>query len=91
VDGRFAILALALPGPGRDDVLAAAAELAEQGAEVLVAGPPGSFLPLAETLDPRLAPLAAAQAFYTLLARTAPTLGRDPDLPRTLAKVTLTI
>jgi glucosamine--fructose-6-phosphate aminotransferase (isomerizing) len=91
VDGRFAVLALALPGPGKDDVLAAARELADQGATVLVAGPPGSFLPLPEALDPRLAPLAAAQAFYPLLARTAEALGRDPDRPRTLAKVTLTV
>jgi glucosamine--fructose-6-phosphate aminotransferase (isomerizing) len=43
VDARFVVLALALPGPGRADVLAAAREMATQGATVLVAGPPGSF------------------------------------------------
>lgn len=90
VDGRFVVLALAPPGPGQADVLAAARELEGQGAKIVVAGPPDSFLPLPEDLDPRLAPLAAAQALYPLLARTALALGRDPDRPRTLAKVTLT-
>ena len=91
VDARFVVLALALPGPSRADVLAAAREMAAQGATVLVAGPPGSFLPLPETIDPRLGPLLAAQAFYPLLARTALALGRDPDRPRTLTKATLTL
>ena len=95
VDSRFTVLALALPGPGQADVLAAAGELAGQGAQAHVVGP-GSLdtallAALPEGLDPRLAPIAAAQALYPLIARTAVALGRDPDRPRTLAKVTETI
>lgn len=95
VDARFAVLALALPGRGQADVLAAVRELAGQGAGVRVVGPaaagPGLLAALPDGLDPRLAPIAAAQALYPLLARTARHLGRDPDRPRTLAKVTETL
>jgi glucosamine--fructose-6-phosphate aminotransferase (isomerizing) len=94
VDARFAVLALALAGPGQGDVLAAARELASQGATVRVCGPAetgDSFLTLSADLDPRLAPIEAVQALYPLLARTATRLGRDPDRPRTLAKVTETL
>lgn len=92
VDAGFAVLALALPGPGQADVLAAAGELAAQGAAVHAVGPvEGALVPLPAGLDPLLAPLAAAQALYPLLVRTAQALGRDPDRPRTLAKVTLTL
>ena len=51
----------------------------------------GPFLTLSADLDPRLAPIEAVQALYPLLARTATRLGRDPDRPRTLAKVTETL
>jgi glutamine---fructose-6-phosphate transaminase (isomerizing) len=95
VDERFAVLALALPGPGLDDVLAAAGELAGQGARARLVGPPeaagdGALVRLPDGLEWRLAPIAAAQALYPLLARTAAARGRDPDRPRTLAKVTET-
>ncbi len=95
VDERFAVLGLALPGPGQADVMAATRELAAQGARALLVGPgslgPGLLAALPESLDPRLAPIAAAQALYPLIARTAVSLGRDPDRPRTLAKVTETL
>jgi glucosamine--fructose-6-phosphate aminotransferase (isomerizing) len=94
VDARFAVLALALPGPGQADVLAAARELVAQGATVRIVGPAETgrpFLALSADLDPRLAPIEAVQALYPLFARTATRLGRDPDRPRTLAKVTETL
>lgn len=87
VDGRYLVLALALPGPGEADVRAAAAELGAQGAKVLVidADPEVTELP-----DRRLAPILALQMLFPVIARTAEALGRDPDRPRTLEKVTLT-
>ena len=94
VDARFAVIALALAGPGQADVLAAARELASQGANVRIVGPAETgrpFLTLSADVDPRLAPIEAVQALYPLFARTATRLGRDPDRPRTLAKVTETL
>ena len=87
VDERFLVLALALPGPGQADVRAAARELAAQSARVLVIAPDEA----AETApDRRLAPLLALQTLYPVIARTAEALGRDPDRPARLAKVTRT-
>jgi glucosamine--fructose-6-phosphate aminotransferase (isomerizing) len=87
VDKEFLVIALALPGSGEADVLAASAELKAQGARVLLLGRSG----LGETFtlpalpDNRLAPLVALQLLYPWIARCAVSLGRNPDKPKTLA------
>jgi glucosamine--fructose-6-phosphate aminotransferase (isomerizing) len=86
----FAVLALALPGPAEADVRAAADELAQQGATVRIVGVPPAFLTLPTGGEPYLAPIVALQAIYPLVAAAAEALGRDPDRPATLAKVTRT-
>lgn len=93
VDKRFLVIALAPPGPGRADVLAAADELEAQGAAVQRMVPAGhgrAWLTVPEPPDRRLAPILLLQELYPLFARTAKSLGRDPDKPRTLTKVTET-
>ncbi len=83
VNKEFLVIALALPGSGEADVLAAAAELRAQGAGVLVVGEGGVALP--KIPDQRLAPIVALQLLYPWIARCAVSLGRNPDKPKTLA------
>ncbi len=88
VDGKFMVVALALPGSGKEDVIAAAEELRSQGARVLLLD--DKLLP--EINDYRLAPLVVLQLLYPWLARSSEALGHDPDRPRTLkSKVIQTI
>ena len=91
VDKKFLVLAIAIPGSGEVDVLAAARELEAQGARLLVVGPDGG-LPLPPLADPRLAPIAALEILYPWLAQSSKALGRDPDHPKTLkSKVIKTV
>jgi glucosamine--fructose-6-phosphate aminotransferase (isomerizing) len=90
----FPLLAYALADAGGSDTAAFAAELAEAGADVLVAAPApaaGLHLPLPAPLHPLLDPIVAIQAFYPLAAALAVARGHDPDRPRGLRKVTETI
>jgi fructoselysine-6-P-deglycase FrlB-like protein len=54
------------------------------------AGHGRTWLTVPEPPDRRLAPILLLQTLYPLFARTAEALGRDPDRPRTLTKVTET-
>lgn len=87
VDSKYAVIALALPGSGQDDVLKAADELKGQGARVITVAPktanPTFALP--EAGDDRLAAITALQLLYPWLARVSVALGRDPDKPKRLA------
>jgi glucosamine--fructose-6-phosphate aminotransferase (isomerizing) len=58
--------------------------LSEFGATVKIA-------PFAETMSPLLDPLSIIQSFYVFVERLARKLGRDPDRPKLLPKVTITI
>jgi glucosamine--fructose-6-phosphate aminotransferase (isomerizing) len=62
---------------------ASAAALAEAGAHVLTP----SYHP---TLDPLLDPISIIESFYVAAERLSRRLGRDPDAPRLLNKVTRT-
>lgn len=87
VNKEYLVLAIALPGSGEADVIAAAEELRGQGARVIVVGRSeiGADLVLPPLPDFRLAPLLALQMLYPWIARSAKRLGRDPDKPKTLA------
>jgi glucosamine--fructose-6-phosphate aminotransferase (isomerizing) len=88
VTSGFMVIALALPGPGREDVLRVAEELKEQGARTLII----DLAALQLECDSRLGPLVALQMIYPWLARSAGFLGHDPDRPRNLKeKVVRTI
>jgi glucosamine--fructose-6-phosphate aminotransferase (isomerizing) len=76
----FLVIALAVPGSGRDDVLAAARELEGQGARVMLV----DLATLEAPLDPRLSPIVMLQMLYPWLARASVARGLDPDRPRTL-------
>ncbi|HMR34406.1 MAG TPA: SIS domain-containing protein [Geminicoccaceae bacterium] len=90
----FPLFAYALADAGGGDTATFAAELADAGAEVIVASPKpsaGLHLPLPEPLHPLLDPIIAIQAFYPMAVSLAVARGQDPDSPRGLRKVTETI
>lgn len=94
VNENFAVIALAIPGSGQEDVLKIAEELRAQGAKVLTVAPPAAHptFPLPDARDPRLLPIIALQMLYPWLARCSVALGRDPDKPkRLLSKVIHTV
>jgi glucosamine--fructose-6-phosphate aminotransferase (isomerizing) len=85
------VLALAHPGPVADDVLSLVDDLRRRGADVRVAGPvAGTSLPWpAEVPEVSATVLAVVRAQQVALA-LARRLGRDPDSPQGLTKVTRT-
>ena len=85
------VLAFAHPGPAAADVAELARDLSHRGADVRLAGPvDGSALPwpagAPEVAAPVLAVVRAQQVALALARR----LGRDPDEPGGLRKVTVT-
>ena len=86
----FLVIALALPGPTEADIRMAAAELASQGANVIVIGSGPDDQWQLPNVDPTNAPLAALQLAYPAIAQTAIARNRDPDRPANLSKVTST-
>lgn len=84
-------LAFAAPGPTCDDVRALCGELAARGAATTLAGPfPGAALPWPEGVPEALAPVLAVVRGQQVALALARSLGRDPDRPAGLSKVTLT-
>jgi glucosamine--fructose-6-phosphate aminotransferase (isomerizing) len=93
VDEGYPLLVFAPRGPAHAGLVTLAADMQRRGARVLLAAPaatPGSVLPLVETDEEDLDPIAAIQTFYPMVEALARARGVDPDAPRHLAKVTLT-
>jgi len=85
------ILAFAHPGPASADVLELMGELEARGASTRLAGPlPGSDLPWSERVHETLAPILAVVRGQQLAFSLAMRLGRNPDAPPGLTKVTVT-
>jgi glucosamine--fructose-6-phosphate aminotransferase (isomerizing) len=89
----FPVLAFAQQDEARGDVEALAAELAGLGARVMLAGSTvnGTVALPALRAHPALEPLLLIQSFYRLVDALAAVLGRDPDRPPNLRKVTETV
>ena len=70
-----------------------AAEVATQGADVLLAGAetPGAVTLPALRAHPAIEPLLMLQSFYRMVDSLAAARGRDPDRPPHLNKVTETV
>lgn len=93
VDEGYPVVVFAPRGPAHAGLVALAADLRWRGARVLLAAPgttPGCELPLVETGAEDLDPIAAIQTFYPMVEALARARSLDPDMPRHLAKVTLT-
>ncbi len=86
----FPVVALDAPGPAHDDIVALVEELRGRDADVLTIGPGGADLPLASDLPEALLPIVAVVRGQQLAHALALRLGRDPDHPAGLSKVTVT-
>ena len=85
------VLAFAHPGPAAADITALAADLRDRGADVRLAGPvAGSALPWPAQAPEVVAPMLAVVRAQQLALTLARLLGRDPDQPAGLRKVTAT-
>ncbi len=82
VDKNYLVIAIAFLESGGEDVLAAAQELKNQGARVLVVGPHSkSGFNVPQLSDFRLDPILTLQLLYPWLAKSSEVLGRNPDRP----------
>jgi glucosamine--fructose-6-phosphate aminotransferase (isomerizing) len=83
------VLALLAPGPAEEDMRDLVATLRERGVRVVVAAPGQAELPLPDLPEPLL-PVAAVVRAQQVARALALALGRDPDAPAGLTKVTVT-
>ncbi len=93
IDRDYPLLVFAPRGPEQAGLIQFARDMQERGARVLLAAPPEvehATLPLCNTADPALDPIAAILTFYVMAACLATVRGRNPDTPRHLSKVTET-
>ena len=85
------VLAFAHPGPASADVADVVAELKARGARARMAGPvDGTDLPWPAAAPEVLAPVLAVVRGQQVALALARLLGRDPDAPPGLTKVTIT-
>ena len=85
----FPVLAYSPEDASRPSSREALAKIRNTGADVLAVEAGG--LPFAATVDPLLDPIAMIQTAYLAIENLAQALGRDPDRPRLLKKVTETM
>ena len=94
VEAGYPLLVFAPRGPAQADLLALSSEMRGRGARVLLAAPadvPSRELTRAPAALPSLDPIAAIQSFYLMVDALSQARGLDPDRPRHLRKVTVTL
>lgn len=94
VQAHFPVLALAVEDAAQPHVAGTAERLAAQGADVFLTGVAAqgcTRLPAVPGVQPLLAPLVTAVAFYACVEALARRRGFDPDVPPHLRKVTETL
>jgi glucosamine--fructose-6-phosphate aminotransferase (isomerizing) len=87
------VLLFGQPDESLESVESLATEFAANGAQVIsvgVPGTPGICLPMINA-DPLITPILEIASFYRLVNSLALALGRDPDRPPHLNKVTETL
>jgi glucosamine--fructose-6-phosphate aminotransferase (isomerizing) len=89
----FPVLIFAQNDETHGGVAALAAELAERGAQIMLAGATAhkSLVLATETAHPAIQPMLIIQSFYRLVNALALARGYDPDHPPHLRKVTETV
>lgn len=85
----FPVLVYAPADASRETARVAMEKMRRAGAEVCTVG--GGGLPYAPSSHPLLDPLSMIQTAYLEIERLSAALGRDPDRPRLLRKVTETL
>ena len=94
IEKGYPLLIFALPGAALPAQRQLARDMRQRGATVYLVGAsdvPEADLRLPEMAHEALAPLVAAQAFYLFAEQLSREKGLNPDLPRHLNKVTLTV
>jgi glucosamine--fructose-6-phosphate aminotransferase (isomerizing) len=94
IESGFCVLIYACRGVEQAGLLALAADLRQWGAEVILAAPddvPDRQLTIVDSGHAWLDPLCAIQSFYVAVSRLAELRGLNPDVPRHLKKVTVTL
>ncbi|MGO9851216.1 MAG: SIS domain-containing protein [Steroidobacteraceae bacterium] len=93
VRAHFPLLLFTQNDESRPGVAQLAAELAAQGADVMVAGTEVARATVLPSLaaHPAIEPLLLAQSFYRMANALSLARGRDPDRPPHLSKVTETV
>jgi glutamine---fructose-6-phosphate transaminase (isomerizing) len=93
VKAGFPVLIFAQNDETHGGVEALAAELAERGAQIMLAGAnaPKALVLATETAHPAIQPMLIIQSFYRLVNALALARGYDPDHPPHLRKVTETV
>jgi glutamine---fructose-6-phosphate transaminase (isomerizing) len=89
VENGFPVLVYAQHDLARDGTLQAVDRLRQAGADVLVAG--GPDLATVRAAHPLLDPIVMVQTGYLAIEKVASAVGRNPDQPRHLKKVTETV
>ena len=85
ISEEFPVLAFIPPDAAETGTTASMKGISELGATVRIA-------PFAENNElPLLDPLSIIQSFYVFVERLARKTGRDPDRPKLLRKVTMTV
>jgi glucosamine--fructose-6-phosphate aminotransferase (isomerizing) len=87
----FPVLVFAQADASQASVLDLAASLTARGAQVLLAGGPGSNALPTPATHPALEPIVRIQGFYRMANALAVARGLDPDSPPHLRKVTETV
>ncbi|WP_133619280.1 SIS domain-containing protein [Hydromonas duriensis] len=94
VEQGYPLLVFAPKGQAQEGLLALATEMQGRGANVILAASSDvaqRHLTIGTTCDEALDPILAIQAFYLMAARLAEAKGLNPDEPRHLSKVTVTV
>ena len=95
VHDGFPVLAFLPQDVAREGMLATLAQLREAGARIFTVEAGGedseTMLAAAPSSSPWLAPVTMIHRFYRLAEAVARRLGRNPDAPRNLRKVTETV
>ena len=93
IEEGYPLLIYATHGPTLKSMLDLAQDMKQRGASVILAAPknvPERMLTIEDTGSEELDIIAGAQSFYLMIEELAQELGRNPDQPKHLSKVTKT-
>lgn len=92
IENGYPLIIFALRGPNQEGMIELAKEMRQRGAKVfLISDKKESDGLYTRTENEFLDPLSCIQTFYLMAEELARTKGLDPDRPRSLSKVTLTL
>jgi glucosamine--fructose-6-phosphate aminotransferase (isomerizing) len=94
VEPEYPVLIIAPRGPAQASLVELAAHMRSLGARTILAASDdirSADVPLVSAEAPELDPVLAIQSFYPFVDALALARGMDPDVPRNLKKITMTV